>query len=54
VTIPSLTAARYRIEWWETWRGKCLKSEPVEAGPAGLRIRFPALASDVALKIVAQ
>jgi hypothetical protein len=52
--IPCLTAGRYRVEWWETWRGKCEKTEHLAAGPQGLRLDFPALASDVALKITAE
>jgi hypothetical protein len=52
LTIPGLAAGRYRVEWWETWRGCCEKNETVEAGAGGLRLEFPALAADVALKII--
>lgn len=52
--VPSLTSGRYRVERWETWRGTCEKTESLQAGPAGLRIDFPPLGADVALKITAE
>ncbi len=52
ITSPGLAAGRYQVEWWETWRGKRQKTESLDAGPGGLRIDFPPLAADVALKIV--
>jgi uncharacterized repeat protein (TIGR01451 family) len=50
VTIPDMPPGPYQVEWWDTYVGATIRSEVVEAGPAGLVLALPApLADDVAV-----
>jgi hypothetical protein len=46
-----LADGKYRIEWWETWKGAMQRAEEAEVRDGRLKIVAPALETDVALKI---
>ena len=53
-TVMGLPDGRYRLQWWETWKGSPLREEIAEARQGQLTIAVPALPTDCALKIQPQ
>jgi hypothetical protein len=51
LTLTAVPAGRYRVEYWNTEQGKLLRTEPLEAAAASLRIPLPAIESELALKV---
>jgi len=51
LTLAGLGDGKYRLEWWETWKGEPLRAEQAEARDGRLQITIPPLATDVAVKI---
>lgn len=49
---PALEPGRYRIEWWDTRAGATTSSSEVNHPGGPLTLTGPALASDVALKVI--
>lgn len=54
IDLQELPAGRWQIQWWETWHGRLQKSEEVEARGPSLRLSFPELDADLALKLLAR
>ena len=51
LTIPEMAEGRYRVERWETWRGRPAGVQEISTTAGGLRIEFEPLTTDIALKI---
>ncbi|HXK59423.1 MAG TPA: DUF5060 domain-containing protein [Acidobacteriota bacterium] len=54
VTLKGFIAGReYRVEWWDSWQGRVLRSETIKADAAGqIVLTIEALVSDVAIKVL--
>lgn len=50
--IAGLKDGRYRVEWWDTYKGIVSRTEQVEVRGGVLVLRVPAVEKDVACKIV--
>jgi len=50
VTIP-LPPGAYRVERWDTYQGKVVAMEDIQAGEAGLVLAVPAITTDLAYKV---
>jgi len=51
LTLTGLGDGKYRLEWWETWKGEPVRAEQAEARDGRLQLAIPPLATDVAVKI---
>jgi len=51
LSVLGLANGRYRLEWWETWKGSPGRIEQAEVRDGRLTLDLPPLASDTALKI---
>jgi hypothetical protein len=52
VSLRGLTAAKYQVEFWDTWTGKVLGAVDQETDGSGdLTLRLPAFLCDVAFKV---
>ncbi len=51
LAISGLGDGRYRLEWWETWKGAPVRTEQVEAHDGRLTVAVPPLTTDAAVKI---
>jgi hypothetical protein len=51
LTASGLQDGKYRIGWWETWKGTPGKTEEVEVRGGVLTLTVPALKTDVALTV---
>ena len=51
VTVDHVVPGRYRIEYFDTWRGVTLSTSEVTSENGALRIAVPRLERDIALKI---
>ena len=51
VTLTGLADGKWTVEIWETWKGSLIGSQSVTAKKGQLQLRFPALKTDVALKL---
>jgi hypothetical protein len=51
LTASGLGDGKYRLQWWETWKGTPGPAEDVEVRQGRLTIAVPALKTDVALTI---
>jgi len=51
LTLTGLTDGKYRLQWWETWKGEPVRTEHAEAKGGRLTLAVPPLATDVAVKI---
>jgi len=51
LTIAGLSDGKYRLQWWETWKGEPGRTEQGEANNGRLTLSVPPLATDVAVKI---
>ena len=56
-TVPPATLAVrglrdgvYDMQWWETWKGTVIKTEPMTVTDGTLQLRLPAIRTDLALK----
>ena len=49
--LPDIPSGPCRVEWWDTYTGKVIKTESVTASAYGLRLILPPVAKDVACKI---
>ena len=54
LVLQGLPAGRYRVEWWETWKGDLLRTEEIEVRDDQLPLSVPTLKTDTALKIRAK
>ena len=45
-----LRDGNYHIQWWETWKGALLRQEEARVRDGKLRLEFPGLKTDVAIK----
>ncbi|MBT7163215.1 MAG: hypothetical protein HN904_10575, partial [Victivallales bacterium] len=57
-TVPPATLAVrglrdgvYDVQWWETWKGTVTKTEPMTVQDGTLKLRLPAIRTDLALKL---
>jgi len=48
VKVPVGAGGQWRVEWWDTWTGKVLRTEVVAAAGNALNLRPPVLKTDVA------
>lgn len=51
LTIPNWPKGNYRVVFWDTYKGKKTGAQSLTVGAKGLRLRLPAIPSDLALKI---
>ncbi len=51
VTIPDLPEGAYRIQWWDTYAGKCIR-EDTRTLAKGERLQVPPFTRDIAAKLV--
>jgi hypothetical protein len=51
LTLTGLSDGKYRLQWWETWKGQPARTEQGEARNGRLTLTIPPLAADVAVKI---
>ena len=49
--IAGLKDRRYRLQWWETWKGRVEREEQADAIGGVLTVQTPSLRTDAALKI---
>jgi hypothetical protein len=49
--VSGLPAGRYRLEWWDTYRGTPLRAENVSCEGGNLQFELPELAADVAIQL---
>jgi len=54
LSVEGLPDGRYRVEWWETWKGAPTKTDEVEVRGGRLTLTADALKTDVAVKIRAK
>jgi hypothetical protein len=54
IDVQGLPAGRYQLQWWETWHGRLEKSQEVEVRGPAVRLSFPELDGDLALKLLAR
>ncbi len=52
ITFADVRPGRYRVEYWDTWKGKVLRAEDVTATAEGLTIQLPRIQRDIAIKAV--
>lgn len=52
VTATDLPDGKYRLQWWETWRGTIERTEPVEVRGGRLSVGIPELKTDIAIKVL--
>jgi len=50
-SVTGLNDGKYRLEWWDTWKGMLLRDEEVDVRNSMLTLKDPALTTDVALKL---
>ncbi|MHC4405185.1 MAG: hypothetical protein ACYTG0_36530 [Planctomycetota bacterium] len=51
LTAEGLRDGKYRLEWWETWKGRLERVEEIEVREGRLTLIVPGLTTDVALKV---
>lgn len=52
LVLPGLTAGDWRMELWDTWKGKVLETRKISVPASGeTRIELPAFAKDLAVKL---
>ncbi len=49
--IIGLQPGPYRIQWWDTWQGKVIKTESVNCQQGTLKVNLPTFNRDIACKI---
>lgn len=50
--LTDLADGPYRVQWWETWKGRILREDEAQATGGRLTIEVPPLRTDVALKVL--
>ena len=51
IEIKGLRDGQYRLEWWDTYEGKTIRTEQVSSAGALLQISVPSFSRDIACKI---
>ena len=51
ITIPGLDAGNYRVEWWDTYEGKIIRTDKISPAEGPLQISVPLFRKDIACKI---
>lgn len=51
LTIPGWPTGRYRIRFWDTYKGSETDKQELTVGPAGLELELPVIQKDIALRI---
>ncbi len=51
IEIAGLEAGRYRIRWWDTWKGRTIAERQMILKEGPLRVSAPPFAGDIACKI---
>jgi hypothetical protein len=51
LTLAGLKDGRYRLQWWETWKGEPARTDQAEVHDGRLVLSVPPLATDVAVKV---
>jgi len=51
LTVAGIPTGPCTVEWWDTGTGKITTTEKLRAGKAGLALKLPTIASDVAVKV---
>ena len=51
ITIRELQPGDYRLEWWDTYEGKILRTEKISFAKGPLHISVPSFSRDIACKI---
>lgn len=54
LVVLGLPDRQYELQWWETWKGKPMRTERTESRDGRLPLVVPALDTDVAVKIRAK
>lgn len=49
--LPDWTPGRYRVQLWDTYEGKPLRTETVTADSSGLKLELPAVERDIAFRL---
>jgi hypothetical protein len=52
VVIQGLDAGDYRLEWWDTYEGKIIRSDKISFAEDPLKISVPSFRQDIACRIV--
>ncbi len=51
LTMPNWPKGTYGVTFWDTYAGKEIETKAVHADASGLRVKLPAIQTDIALKI---
>jgi hypothetical protein len=51
LAVVGLADGRYRLQWWETWKGRELRVDETDVKKGRLMLSVPVLPTDVAVKI---
>ncbi|MFA5339014.1 MAG: sugar-binding protein [Candidatus Omnitrophota bacterium] len=51
VRINGLAAAKYKIEFWDTWKGQIVETREVKSDADGIDVKLPPFRRDIAFKI---
>jgi hypothetical protein len=51
LAVQSLNDGKYRLEWWETWKGQLERVEETDVRQRRLMLSVPGLSADVAVII---
>jgi len=51
IEIRRLRPGKYRLEWWDTYKGKIIRTEQVTCTEARMQISVPSFSRDIACKI---
>lgn len=49
--VSGIPNGHYRLQWWETWKGRIEREEQADVTDGSLTIQVPALRTDAAIKI---
>lgn len=50
--VPGASGARYRVEWWDTWKGGPIRADEITASDASTKLQVPPVTRDIAFRIV--
>ena len=50
ISLPVLAGGKWRIEWWDTFKGEILREETVRAQKGALVVAPPQFAADLAMR----
>ncbi len=51
VRINGLVAGKYKVEFWDTWKGQIIETREVKSDADGIDVKLPSFKRDIAFKI---